>query len=55
MFDINFPIFAKGAVVREGAENEENLPDVWRFLSGNLIEQMVNLMKRIFVLFCRKK
>lgn len=33
MFDINFPIFAKGPVVREGNENEE-LPDVWKFLSG---------------------
>jgi hypothetical protein len=32
MFDINFPIFAKGAVVRE---DDGELPDVWRFLSGN--------------------
>jgi hypothetical protein len=34
MFDINFPIFAKGAVTKEGDENEEPLSDVWRFLSG---------------------
>ncbi|CAF1583002.1 unnamed protein product, partial [Adineta steineri] len=33
MFDINFPIFAKGAVIKEGIENEDELPDVWRFLS----------------------
>jgi hypothetical protein len=32
MFDINFPIFGKGAVVRE---DSEELPDVWKFLSGN--------------------
>ncbi len=36
MFDVNFPIFGKGAVVREGDENEE-LPDIWKFLSGNWI------------------
>ncbi|CAF1127338.1 unnamed protein product [Adineta ricciae] len=33
MFDINFPIFAKGAVVEEEVENADELPDVWRFLS----------------------
>jgi len=37
MFDINFPIFAKGAVIKEGNENEEELPAVWKFLSGKLI------------------
>jgi hypothetical protein len=36
MFDINFPIFGKGAVVRE--DNDEELPDVWKFLSGNFDE-----------------
>jgi glutathione peroxidase-family protein len=35
MFDVNFPIFAKGAVVREG-DGDEELPDVWKFLSGKL-------------------
>jgi len=34
MFDINFPIFAKGAVIRE--ENEDELPDVWKYLSGKI-------------------
>lgn len=33
MFDVNFPIFAKGAVVREGDQSE--LPEVWKLLSGN--------------------
>ncbi|CAF1071019.1 unnamed protein product [Rotaria sp. Silwood1] len=32
MFDINFPIFAKGAVIQQH-ENDDELPDVWRFLS----------------------
>jgi hypothetical protein len=41
MFDINFPIFGKGAVIREGDEYEE-LPDVWRFLSGKLIS-LINM------------
>ena len=36
MFDINFPIFAKGAVVKEEVENADELPDVWRFLSGKI-------------------
>lgn len=34
MFDVNFPIFAKGAVVREGDQSEE-LPEIWKLLSGN--------------------
>lgn len=34
MFDINFPIFAKGAVVKGGNENGEELSGVWKFLSG---------------------
>lgn len=33
MFDVNFPIFAKGAVVKLGGEDEV-LPEAWRFLSG---------------------
>ena len=49
MFDINFPIFGKGAVVREGSDDEENLPGVWRFLSGNLMKRVVKLVKRIFI------
>jgi len=37
MFDVNFPIFAKDAVIREGDEND-NLPAVWKFLSGKFVE-----------------
>ncbi len=37
MFDINFPIFGKGAVIKEGNENEDELPDIWKYLSGKLI------------------
>ncbi|CAF1302231.1 unnamed protein product [Rotaria sordida] len=35
MFDVNFPIFAKGAVIRlnDDDDDDEALPDVWNFLS----------------------
>ncbi len=49
MFDINFPIFAKGAVVREGDANEQ-LPDVWGFLSGKLIYFTMTYLKENYSL-----
>ncbi|CAF3974431.1 unnamed protein product [Rotaria sp. Silwood1] len=33
MVDINFPILAKGAVIRLNDDDDNGLPDVWRFLS----------------------
>lgn len=32
-YQCNFPIFAKGAVVKEGVDDV--LPDIWKFLEGN--------------------
>ena len=49
MFDINFPIFAKGAVI---VEENDNLPDVWKFLSGKIDEYSINIFH--LQLFCRK-
>ncbi|CAF1347226.1 unnamed protein product [Rotaria magnacalcarata] len=44
MFDINFPIFAKGAVIEQGSEVEE-LPEVWKFLSEKTEPPLWNFWK----------